>query len=132
MSFYGHAKGNLTRDPEVRFTSGDKPMAIVTGGIATGRREKRGNEWKNVPTFINYKIVGRRGETFAKFHKKGSPAYLVGELTTEYWTDKKTGEEKSKQVFEADKWEFCGAGESDDDPTAEDAPEGGPFPWEKR
>jgi len=141
VSNYITVYGNLTRDPEVRRTK--KDMAIVTGGIASNRREKRTGdgaaeaEWENVATFFDYKFLGKRGETFARFHKKGSRAFLVGSITTESWVDKKTGEERSKQVLLANEWEFCNAsGESGEDgPDADETSksEGSTgFPWERK
>ena len=144
MSNYITVYGNLTRDPEVRRTTSD--MAITAGGIASSRREKRGDEWKNVPTFFDYKFLGKRGETFAKFHKKGSRAFLVGSITTESWVDKKTGEERSKQILMANEWEFCNAsgegggtdgGDGGDEPSVSDRPRpqkadgGSGFPWQE-
>lgn len=135
MSNYITVYGNLTRDPEVRRTTSD--MAIVGGGVASNRREKKGDEWRNVATFFEFKILAKRGETFARFHKKGSKAFLVGTITTESWTDKRSGEEKSKQVLLVNEWEFCNAKDeaAGDEPYVEDVArpeEGGPLPWEKR
>jgi single-strand DNA-binding protein len=131
--------GNLTRDPEVRFTPGG--MAIANGGIATNRRTKRGAEYVDVPTFFDYKIFGTRAESFAKHHKKGGAVFLEGTLTTESWEDKKTGEVRSKMILDASNWEFVGGPrkegpeeDEEDGPRVEPMPrdESTGFPWEKR
>ncbi len=101
--------GNLTRDPEVRFTSGGTPIAKF--GLAVNRRfqDSEGN-WQEEPTFIDVTIFGKRGEAFARFHTKGKPAFLEGHLRLDTWNDQQTGSKRSKLYVVADNWEFVGSG----------------------
>jgi single-strand DNA-binding protein len=102
--------GNLTRDPEVRYTNSQ--MAVCNIGLAVNRRYKDGQtgEWKEVPTFVDVTIFGARGEAFARYHTKGKPAFIEGSLRQDTWEDKQTGQKRSKLYVVADNWEFVGAG----------------------
>ena len=124
--------GNLTRDPELRFTANN--MAICKFGLAVNRRFKDGTsgEWKEEPTFVDITIFGARAEPFAKYHTKGKPAFIEGSLRFDTWEDKNGGGKRSKLYVVADNWEFVGSGGGggsggrgsipSDAPGAEDAP----------
>jgi len=111
MSSYNRVilMGNLTRKPEVRFTPGG--MAICKIGMAVNRRfkDQTGN-WKEEPTFVDVTIFGKRGEAFAKFHDKGKPAFIEGELRLDQWEDKQSGEKRSKLYVVGNEWQFVGSG----------------------
>lgn len=101
--------GNLTRKPEVRFTPGG--MAICKIGMAVNRRFKdQSGNWKEEPTFVDVTIFGKRGEAFAKFHDKGKPAFIEGELRLDQWEDKQSGEKRSKLYVVGNEWQFVGTG----------------------
>jgi len=102
--------GNLTRDPELRFTGNN--MAVCKFGLAVNRRFKDGatGEWKEEPTFVDVTIFGARAEPFAKYHKKGKPAFIEGSLRLDSWEDKNGGGKRSKLFVVADTWEFVGVG----------------------
>jgi single-strand DNA-binding protein len=101
--------GNLTRDPEVRFAQNG--TAICKLGLAVNRRyQDAGGEWKEEPTFVDVTIFGKRGEAFAKFHAKGKPAFIEGELRYDQWDDKATGQKRSKLYVVGFNWEFVGTG----------------------
>ena len=72
--------GNLTRDPELRYTASN--MAVCKVGMAVNRRVKdqQTEQWREEPTFVDVTIFGKRGEAFEKFHKKGASAFIDGEL----------------------------------------------------
>ncbi|HIL50630.1 MAG TPA: single-stranded DNA-binding protein, partial [Planctomycetes bacterium] len=101
--------GNLTRDPELRFTQSN--MAICKLGMAVNRRFKdsASGEWREEPTFVDITIFGKRGEAFAKFHSKGKPAFIEGELRFDTWEDK-SGQKRSKLYVVGNTWEFVGGG----------------------
>ncbi len=101
--------GNLTRDPETRFSGSG--TAIVKFGLAVNRRYQDGDgNWQEEPTFIDITMFGKRGEAFARFHQKGKPAFLEGSLRFDTWEDKQTGQKRSKLYVVADNWEFVGSG----------------------
>jgi single-strand DNA-binding protein len=102
--------GNLTRDPELRFTANN--TAICKFGLAVNRRFKDGQtgEWKEEPTFVDITIFGARAEPFARYHSKGKPAFIEGTLRLDTWDDKNGGGKRSKLYVVADTWEFVGSG----------------------
>jgi single-strand DNA-binding protein len=101
--------GNLTRDPELRYTSAN--MAICKFGLAVNRRFKDGQtgEWREEPTFVDVTFFGRRGEAFAKYHTKGRTAFIEGSLRYDTWEDQ-GGQKRSKLYVVGDDWQFVGAG----------------------
>lgn len=101
--------GNLTRDPEVRYTASG--TAIVKLGLAVNRRfqDSEGN-WQEEPTFVDITMFGKRGEAFSRFHTKGKPAFVEGHLRLDNWEDKQSGQKRSKLYVVADNWEFVGSG----------------------
>lgn len=102
--------GNLTRDPELRFTANN--TAICKFGLAVNRRFKdsQTGEWKEEPTFVDITIFGARAEPFARYHSKGKPAFIEGTLRLDTWEDKNGGGKRSKLYVVADTWEFVGQG----------------------
>jgi len=105
--------GNLTRDPELRFTQNE--MAICKIGLAVNRRFKDSttNEWREEATFVDVTIFGKRGEAFEKYHKKGQTAFIEGSLRLDTWDDKSTGQKRSKLYVVADNWEFVSGGRAE-------------------
>ena len=102
--------GNLTRDPELRYTQSN--MAICKVGLAVNRRFKdsQTGEWREDPTFVDVTIFGKRGEAFEKYHRKGATAFIEGRLELDTWEDKNSGQKRSKLYVIADNWEFTGGG----------------------
>lgn len=82
--------GNAGRDPEVRYLENGKQVANFSIGARASKDE---TEWFNV------QIWGKQAEIAANYVKKGSTVAVSGSLKTEKWTDRKTGEEKSKLVI---------------------------------
>ena len=101
--------GNLTRDPEMRFTQGESSTAICKIGMAVNRRFKnRTGEWGEKPTFVDVTLFGNRAEAFEKYHRKGSMAFIEGRLEFDSWEDKNSGQKRSKLYVVAENWEFAG------------------------
>ncbi|MEZ5976618.1 MAG: single-stranded DNA-binding protein [Planctomycetota bacterium] len=101
--------GNLTRDPETRFTQSQ--MAVVNFGLAVNERfQGSDGQWQERPTFVDVTMFGKRGEAFAKFHSKGKQAFVEGKLRLDTWEDKNGGGKRSKLYVVADNWEFVGSG----------------------
>lgn len=99
--------GRLTRDPETRYTQNN--TAVCSFSLAINHRYKdQSGEWVDKPTYIDCKIWGKRGEAFAKYHQKGSEAFVTGRLETESWQDKQSGQNRSKVVAVCEEWEFVG------------------------
>jgi single-strand DNA-binding protein len=105
--------GNLTRDPELRFTNGG--LAVCKVGLAINRKTKDGDSgnYKEEVTFVDVTIFGKRGEAFQKFHTKGAVAFIDGELRLDQWEDKDSGQKRSKLYVVANNWEFVNGGKED-------------------
>ena len=105
--------GNLTRDPELRYTQSN--LAVCKVGLAVNRRVKdsQTDQWREEATFVDVTIFGKRGEAFEKFHKKGASAFIDGELRFDQWEDKETGAKRSKLYVVANNWEFVGGGKGE-------------------
>ena len=99
-------KGHLTRDPELRHTTSNTPVA--NGCVATNRRVPKDGDWEDEATFIEFTVWGKRAEAFVKYHSKGSEVLLTGRSTNESWTDRATGKERTKLRMTAEEWEFVG------------------------
>ncbi len=70
--------GNLTRDPELRYTSGGRGVASF--GLAVNRRYQQNNEWVEQTSFFNIVCWGELGENAAATLTKGSRAIVTGRL----------------------------------------------------
>lgn len=61
--------------------------------------------------FFDVTMWGDRATTFAKFHTKGKPAFIVGELKQERWKDKDSGQSRSRIVVHAHTFSFVSHGD---------------------
>lgn len=77
--------GRLVRDPEVRYSQGNEPMAVARYTLAANRRFKRQGE-QNVD-FIGCVAFGKAGEFAEKYFKKGQMVSVVGRLQVRSWDD---------------------------------------------
>lgn len=85
--------GNLTRDPELRHTPRGTPVCDIA--IAINRKISGENPVEET-TYIDITTWGRTAELSHKYLKKGSSVCVEGRLSTDSWTDKTTGEARSK------------------------------------
>jgi single-strand DNA-binding protein len=70
--------GNLTRDPELRFTQSGQ--AIATFGLAVNRRYQQNGEWQEKVSFFNVVAWAQLGENAASSLQKGSRVIVTGRL----------------------------------------------------
>ena len=82
--------GRLTRDPEVRYSQGNQPMAIARYTLAVDRRQSRNNSNGDEQTadFINCVAFGRSGEFAEKYLHKGTKLVVSGRIQTGSYTNK--------------------------------------------
>ena len=78
--------GRLTKDPEVRYTQGNEPMAIARYTLAVDRRFKRGEE--QTADFIPCVVFGKGGQFAEKYLRKGIKVAVVGRIQTGSYTNK--------------------------------------------
>jgi single-strand DNA-binding protein len=87
--------GNLTRDPELRYTP--KGTAIARIGMAINRTWKtETGETKEEVTFVDVDAFGRQAEVIAQYMRKGRPFLVEGRLKLDQWEDKNTHQKQSK------------------------------------
>ncbi len=88
--------GNLTRDPEVRYTTGG--TAVTDIGLAVGRvwTDRSTNERKEETTFVDVTLWGRTAEIAGEYLSKGRPCLIEGRLQLDQWEDRETGQRRSK------------------------------------
>lgn len=96
--------GNLTRDPELRATSGG--AQVLSFGVAVNDRAKnqQTGEWEDRPNFIECTMFGTRAEKLAQYLHKGSKVVIEGKLRYSQW--EKDGQKRSKLEVIAEELEF--------------------------
>ena len=101
--------GNLTRDPELRYTP--KGMAIAKVGLAINRKWKsETGEMKEEATFVDVDAFGKTAETIGQYLKKGRPILIEGRLRYQTWEDKQSGQKKSKLGVVMETFQFLDSG----------------------
>ncbi|MBF0506887.1 MAG: single-stranded DNA-binding protein [Nitrospirae bacterium] len=75
--------GNLTRDPEVRYTPGGTPVATIS--IAVNSKYKQGDDTKEEVLFISAVVFGKQAESCGKYLSKGNPVLIEGRLRERKW-----------------------------------------------
>jgi len=87
--------GNLTRDPEVRYTP--KGSAVCDLGIAVNRvYTTDSGEKREEVTFVEVVLWARLAEIAGEYLKKGRPVFIEGRLQMDSWDDKQTGQKRSR------------------------------------
>jgi single-strand DNA-binding protein len=87
--------GNLTRDPEVRFTP--KGTQVVDLGLAVNRIYSAENgEKKTETTFVDVTLWGRQAEVAGQYLTKGRAVFIEGRLQLDAWDDKSTGQKRTR------------------------------------
>src|SRR6202051_103397 len=87
--------GNLTRDPEVRYTP--KGSAVCDLGLAVNRVYTLDNGEKlEEVTFVDVVLWARLAEIAGEYLKKGRPVFIEGRLQLDSWEDKQTGQKRNK------------------------------------
>ncbi len=99
--------GNLTRDPEVRFTP--KGSAVADISIAVNRVYTADNgEKREEVTYVDVTLWGKLAELVGKYLTKGAPFYIEGRLQLDSWEDKATGQKRSKLRVVGESMQFLG------------------------
>ena len=101
--------GNLTRDPELRYTPSG--TAIAKLGLAVNRvwRDSEGQQKEEV-TFVDVDAFGKQAETIGQYMQKGRPILVEGRLKLDQWEDKNTGQNRSRLGVVLERFTFVGGG----------------------
>jgi len=96
--------GNLTRDPELRYTPSGSPVCEF--GLAVNRSYTSGGEKREETCFVDVTVWGKRGEVVSRYFSKGRPILVEGRLKYDSWESPEG--RRSKLVVVAENFEFCG------------------------
>lgn len=96
--------GNLTRDPEIRYSQGENSLAIARFGIAVNRRFARQGDTDT--DFFNCTAFGRQAEFVEKYFRKGSRMLMTGRIQNDNYTNNNGEKVYSVQII-AEEIEFA-------------------------
>ena len=105
--------GNITREPEIRYTPSGATVASF--GIAVNRRwkNKQTDQWDEQTSFFDVKCWGQLAENVVESCPKGTRVTVIGRLEQQSWEDRESGAKRSKVEIVADdvcpslKWATC-------------------------
>jgi single-strand DNA-binding protein len=114
--------GNLTRDPELRYTPSGKAIAKFSLAVNRNWTTDTGEKKEEV-TFVEIDSFGRQAEVIAQYMKKGRPLLVEGRLKLDQWDDKQTGQKRSRLGVVLESFSFIdGGGRGEGGPGPSDAP----------
>jgi len=117
--------GNLTRDPELKYTP--KGQAVARIGMAINRSWKNeAGEQKEEVTFVDIEAWGRQAEVIAQYVKKGRPLLVEGRLKLDQWEDKNTHQKQSKLKVRLESFSFLDSNRGDGGCPPSEAPRSRP------
>jgi single-strand DNA-binding protein len=103
--------GNLTHDPELRYTP--KGTAVAKLRLAINRvYTTDSGEKKEEVTYVDVDAFARQAEVISQYLKKGRPILIEGRLRLESWDDKQTGQKRSKLTVVLESFQFLDSGRS--------------------
>ena len=100
--------GNLTRDPQVRYTPSGSAVAEI--GLAVNRywTDKQSNTRREETTFVDVTLWNRDAEVAGEYLAKGRSVLIEGRLQLDTWDDKQTGQKRSKLRVVAERMQMIG------------------------
>jgi single-strand DNA-binding protein len=100
--------GNLTRDPDLRYTPGG--AAVCELGMAINRRYvTAGKEEKEETCFVDIVVWGKQAEAVSRYTRKGGLLFVEGRLQYDQWDDRESGKKRSKLRIVAERTQFLDA-----------------------
>ncbi len=93
--------GRAGRDPEARYFESGAMVANFT--LAVNRRSR-----DDEPDWFNLEIWGKQAQVAADYVRKGSLLGIIGSFKLDRWTDRSTGEERTKPVITVDRLDLLG------------------------
>jgi single-strand DNA-binding protein len=114
--------GNLTKDPELRYTAGETPVTEIRVGVNGRRKNSQTGTWEDKANFFDVVVFGGRAEAVAKHLAKGSRVAVEGRLDWQTWEAKDgSGRRQSVKII-ANHVEFLGSpkGSEETEPESEE------------
>ena len=102
--------GNLTRDPELRYTPKGTAVARITLAVNRTYTAGEGGEKKEEVSFVDVDVWGRQAEVISQYMKKGRPLLVEGRLKQDTWEDKNTKQKQSKLKVVLESFSFLDSG----------------------
>jgi single-strand DNA-binding protein len=104
--------GNLTRDPEMRYTPKGTAVTRITLAVNRTWKSETG-ETKEEVSFVDVDVWGRQAEVIGQYMKKGRPLLVEGRLKQDTWEDKTTHQKQSKLKVVLESFSFIDSNRSD-------------------
>lgn len=99
--------GNLTRDPDLKYTPGNQAVCEI--GLAVNRKYRtKDGEDREETTFVDCEAWGKQAEVLKQYMTKGKPLFIEGRLKLDTWEDKDGGK-RSKMRVVIENFQFLGA-----------------------
>lgn len=115
--------GNLTKDPELRYTPQGIPVSEL--GLAVNREYKlQSGEKRKETLFIDVTVWRKQAELCCQYLRKGSPIFIEGRLTLDSW-ETQEGQKRTKIRVVADNFQFVGGGRGSSSPVPAEGAEAG-------
>ena len=100
--------GNLTRDPQVRYTPRGTAVAEIGLAVNDSWFDKQSNTRKETTTFVDITLWGRDAEVAGEYLAKGRSICIEGRLQLDSWDDKETGQKRSKLRVVCERMQMLG------------------------
>ncbi len=101
--------GNLTRDPELRYTPGGAAVSDIALAVNRNWNNNQG-ERQVETTFVDVTLWARQAEIAKEYLSKGSPIYIEGRLQLDSWEDKQSGQKRSRLRVIGESMQMLGSG----------------------
>ena len=111
--------GNLTRDPELRYTPSG--TAVSTFGLAVNRKYKQNDEWTDDVCYVDIVSFGKQAENCTEYLSKGSLVFIEGRLQWRSW-EGEDGQKRSKHEVVANNIQFLTKGKEGETKKKENEP----------
>lgn len=98
--------GNLTRDPELRYTAAGSAVLVFGLAVNDRRKNQRTGEWEDVPNFVDCAMFGARAEAVSRLLSKGAKVAVDGRLRYSQW--EQGGQRRSRLEVAVDELELMG------------------------
>jgi single-strand DNA-binding protein len=102
--------GNLTRDPDLRYTPGGTSVCKLRVAVNGRRKDGQTGEWVDKPNFFDVTVWGTQGENCAEYLAKGRPVAIEGRLDWREWEVKDGGGKRQAVEIVANSVQFLGTG----------------------
>ena len=102
--------GNLGQDPDTRYIADGTAVCNFTIAASDSYKDKNTGERKEVTEWVTVEVWGRLAEVCSEYLSKGKQVYVEGQLKTDSWDDKDTGQKRYRTKVRANDVLFLGGG----------------------